>query len=131
MEANLSSAGNIDLLRQDILYKIEELIFKEKGNDHNESLEETKEMFQKKLTAASIRYKIMRPISFALVLLFTLTCIAQLGDFDFFFEWQQAALFILMTLPLTLNTSNLKQQIERYKYLLYLLGLMESLDKLK
>ncbi|MEJ8803517.1 hypothetical protein [Pontibacter sp. H249] len=131
METNSSSAGNIDLLRQDILEKIQEVLFKEKGNHHTESLVVTKETFQKKLKAASLRYKIMRPITVAMVILFILICIAQLGDFDFFFEWQQAALFILMTFVLTQNTSSLKQQIERYKYLLYLLGILESLDELK
>ncbi len=131
METTSSSAGNIDLLRQDILDKIGEIIIKEKGGDHNETLEVTKKIYQKKLQTASIQYRITRPITIAMVILFILTCLAHLGDFNFLIQWQQATLFTFMTFTLILSTFSLKQQIERYEHLLYLLRVTESIDKLK
>ncbi|WP_299824972.1 hypothetical protein [uncultured Pontibacter sp.] len=129
METNAS--GNLITLRQNILERIEEIISKEITSDYKASLADTKETYQAKLKSALTRYKVMRPITIAMTVLFILICIAQIGEFNFFFEWQQAALFILMTFSLTLNTANLKQQIEKYKQLLHLLQMMESLDKTK
>lgn len=134
MEANSNSIGNAVALKQDILEKIEGIISKETSSSFSPSEGDTKAIFQKKLKAASVRYKIMRPLTIVMGVLFTIACLAKIVEFYSFFEWfewQNGALFFLLTFSLTVNVSNLKRQIERSKMLLYLLEMVERIEKLK
>lgn len=134
MEANSNSIGNAVALKHEVLEKIEEILSKGKENIPVTFNGATKASFEKKLKRASIRYKIMRPLTVAMGMLFTLMCLSQILNMDFFFsyfEWQNGALFFLLTLSLTVNAFNLKQQMERYKLLLYLIEMVERIEKIK
>lgn len=134
MEANSNSMGSPFALKYEVIEKIEEIISKGKENITGTYNDATKASFEKKLKRASTWYRIMRPLTVAMGVLFTLMCLTQIMDIDFFqsyFEWQNGALFFLMTLSLTVNSFNLRRQMERYKLLLYLIAMVERIEKIK
>jgi hypothetical protein len=132
MEANSNSIGGAVALKREVLEKIEQLLSKGKENIPGNPDGDTKASIEKKLGRASNRYRIMRPLTVAMGVFFTWMCIAQILHIDFFlntFEWQNGALFFLLTLALTVSVFNLKQQMERYRLSLYLLEMVERIEK--
>ena len=132
MDNNLFSADSTVAIKQEVLQKIEEILSKENKNSTGTLNDGTKALFERKLKRASNRYKIMRPLTVGMGAIFTGMCLAQIFEINFFFslfDWQKGALFFLLTLSLIVNVYTLKQQIERYKLLLYLLNLAERIAK--
>ncbi|MCC9168912.1 hypothetical protein [Pontibacter harenae] len=134
MEIRSSSLGSVVALKQDILEKIEGIISKGRKSSFSPSEDKTKAVFKKKLKAASTKYKIMLPFTIVMGGLFAIACLAQLFEYYAFFElfaWQNGALFFLLTFSLSIQVSHLKQQIERYKMLIYLFEMVDRLEELK